>query len=200
MAGQPAGNANHGQYTWMKSMEGVAMELFRALAIGLGHDYHYFDDTMSPDPYSRMKISRYPAQPEGPDTQQGLGLHHDSGLFTFILQNEVIGLQVMRDGDLHDVIPVPGTFIVNLGEMFQMATKGFPQSHQAPGEKSTCRARAHLDRLFHESPARRRVQPDSSTGQICCTGDRWTKYRSQQRSHLFHLRKEHHEDPHAIAP
>lgn len=110
---------------WMKSMEAVAMELFRALAIGLGHDYHYFDSTMSPDPYSRMKISRYPAQAEGPDTQQGLGLHHDSGLFTFILQNEVIGLQVMKEGELHDVIPVPGTFIVNLGEMFQVATNGF---------------------------------------------------------------------------
>lgn len=110
---------------WMSSMESVAMELFRALAMGLGKDYHYFDDTMSPDPYSRMKISRYPGQAPGPDSSQGLGLHHDSGLFTFILQNEVIGLQVLRDGELHYVTPVPGTFIVNLGEMFQAATNGF---------------------------------------------------------------------------
>lgn len=111
--------------SWINKMETVAMELFRALAMGLGHDYHFFDDTMKPDPYSRMKISRYPGQAAGPDASQGLGLHRDSGLFTFILQNEVVGLQVEHDGALVDVSPVPGAFIVNLGEMFQAATNGF---------------------------------------------------------------------------
>jgi isopenicillin N synthase-like dioxygenase len=110
---------------WINKMDSVAMELFRALAVGLGQDYHYFDDTMSPDPYSRMKISRYPGQAVGSDSKQGLGLHHDSGLFTFILQNEVVGLQVEHEGELIDITPIPGAFIVNLGEMFQAATNGF---------------------------------------------------------------------------
>ncbi|MEM7207604.1 MAG: 2-oxoglutarate and iron-dependent oxygenase domain-containing protein [Pseudomonadota bacterium] len=110
---------------WAEQMNTMALELFRALAIGLSQDYHYFDDTMTPDPYMRIKISRYPGQADSPSRRQGLGLHHDSGLFTFIFQNDVVGLQVERDGQLVDVEPLPGAFIVNLGEMFQIATDGY---------------------------------------------------------------------------
>ena len=110
---------------WAAKIDTVAIELFRALAMGLGHDYHYFDDKMSPDPYFRIKISRYPGQISGKEPHQGLGLHHDSGLFTFIVQNQVAGLQIEREGELHEVMPIPGTFIVNLGEMFQAMSNGF---------------------------------------------------------------------------
>jgi len=111
--------------TWAESMNHISMELFRALAIGLGHPYAYFDGLMTPNPYFRIKISRYPAQHDPANARQGLGLHHDSGLFTFIMQNEVSGLQVERDGQLQTIEPVPGAFIVNLGEMFQIATSGY---------------------------------------------------------------------------
>lgn len=36
---------------WAESMNHVSMELFRALAIGLGQPYHYFDALMTPNPY-----------------------------------------------------------------------------------------------------------------------------------------------------
>lgn len=110
---------------WAERMNHVSMELFRALAIGLGHPYDYFDHLMTPNPYFRIKISRYPVQHNPANAQQGLGLHHDSGLFTFIMQNEVSGLQVERDGQLQTIEPIPGAFIVNLGEMFQIATSGY---------------------------------------------------------------------------
>ncbi|MGI9315878.1 MAG: isopenicillin N synthase family dioxygenase [bacterium] len=111
--------------SWAAKIDVVAMELFRALAMGLDQDYHYFDDKMTPDPYFRIKVSRYPGQVPSSSIHQGLGLHHDSGLFTFILQNQVTGLQVEHNGDLHDISPIPGAFIVNLGEMFQAMTNGF---------------------------------------------------------------------------
>ena len=111
--------------SWAEKMNYVSMELFRALAIGLGHPYDYFDHLMTPNPYFRIKISRYPAQHDPANARQGLGLHHDSGLFTFIMQNEVSGLQVERDGRLQTIEPIPGAFIVNLGEMFQIATSGY---------------------------------------------------------------------------
>jgi len=110
---------------WAESMNHVSMELFRALAIGLGHPYDYFDHLMTPNPYFRIKISRYPVQHNAENAQQGLGLHHDSGLFTFIMQNDVSGLQVEHNGQLQTIKPVPGAFIVNLGEMFQIATSGY---------------------------------------------------------------------------
>lgn len=111
--------------SWMNYMHPLAMSLIRALAQGLGLEQNHFDHTMEPDPYTRVKISRYPALPAGAVSGQGLGLHQDSGLFTFILQEEVPGLQVLLDGKLVDVEPVPDTFVVNLGEMFQTATGGY---------------------------------------------------------------------------
>ncbi|MEM7563168.1 MAG: 2-oxoglutarate and iron-dependent oxygenase domain-containing protein, partial [Pseudomonadota bacterium] len=110
---------------WAEKMRQLSMELFRALAMGLGQPYHYFDHLMDPNPYFRIKISRYPTQTDPATAKQGLGLHHDSGLFTFIIQNGVSGLQVERDGQLQTIEPVEGAFIVNLGEMFQIATRGY---------------------------------------------------------------------------
>jgi len=44
---------------------------------------------------------------------------------TFILQDAVPGLQVMSEGKLVDVEPMPGAYVVNLGEMMQSATNGY---------------------------------------------------------------------------
>ncbi len=111
--------------TWMQHIQPVGMALMQALARGLGQSAHYFDDRMSPDPYTRVKIIRYPAQPDDGGSGQGLGLHHDSGIMTFILQDEVPGLQVMSEGRLTDVEPMAGAYVVNLGEMMQSATNGY---------------------------------------------------------------------------
>ena len=148
--------------------------MFRALAIGLGHPYSYFDDLMAPNPYFRIKISRYPAQSDPATAKQGLGLHHDSGLFTFITQNEVSGLQVERDGRLHTVDPVPGAFIVNLGEMFQIATNGLLKAtrHQvvspAAGEERISVAyfmNPRLDAVFAPIPLPARLSGKADGGQ-----------------------------------
>ncbi|MFK7992811.1 MAG: isopenicillin N synthase family dioxygenase [Granulosicoccus sp.] len=110
---------------WMAQMEPLGLALMRALADGLGQRTDYFDSKMTPAPYTRVKIIRYPAQPEHGGSGQGLGLHNDSGLITFILQDSIPGLQVMSDGKLIDVESRPGTFVVNLGEMMQSATRGY---------------------------------------------------------------------------
>ena len=110
---------------WMSQMQPIGLALMRALAIGLGKREEFFDSRMAPNPYTRVKIIRYPAQPEEGGSGQGLGLHNDSGLITMMLQDSVPGLQVMSDGKLVDVESRPGTFIVNLGEMIQAATNGY---------------------------------------------------------------------------
>lgn len=80
---------------------------------------------MTPQPYTRVKIIRYPAQPEHGGSGQGLGLHNDTGIITLILQDQIPGLQVMSKGELVNVEPLPGAFVVNLGEMMQSATNGY---------------------------------------------------------------------------
>jgi isopenicillin N synthase-like dioxygenase len=74
----------------------------------------------------RLKLVHYPASEEG---GQGVGPHKDSsGWWTFLLQASpphVKGLQVLnRNGDWIDVPNLPGTFVVNIGQGFEVVTNG----------------------------------------------------------------------------
>ena len=97
----------------------------RALAIGLGQPAGLFDDATKPDPESLIKIIRYPAGEGSTEPGQGVGPHHDAGLITFISQDEVGGLEVERDGEFVAVAPMAGGYVLNLGEMLQLATGGY---------------------------------------------------------------------------
>jgi isopenicillin N synthase-like dioxygenase len=121
---------------WLEQMRALATKVMRALAVGLGQSVDYFDDAISGTPYPRVKVIRYPAQPEHGGSPQGLGLHHDSGLLSFILQDDVGGLQVQSGDRLVDVVPQKGAYIMNLGEMLQVASNGYlratPHRVQSP--------------------------------------------------------------------
>jgi isopenicillin N synthase-like dioxygenase len=110
---------------WMQAMEGVGLNVMRALAVGLGQSIDCFDAAMLPRGDVHVKIIRYPAQLPRQDTGQGVGLHHDSGVLTFILQDDVGGLQVQTKDGLIDATHKPGTYVMNLGEMMQAATGGY---------------------------------------------------------------------------
>ena len=75
----------------------------------------------------RLKLVHYPASEE--TGSQGVGPHKDSsGWWTFLLQAsppEVRGLQVLsRSADWVDVPAIPGTFVVNIGQTFEVITNG----------------------------------------------------------------------------
>ncbi|KAI1077059.1 2OG-Fe(II) oxygenase [Whalleya microplaca] len=79
----------------------------------------------------RLKLVHYPALPTSDPaiSQQGVGPHKDSsGWWTFLLQAsppEVKGLQVLnKAGEWVDVPVVPGTFVVNIGQAFEVVTNG----------------------------------------------------------------------------
>lgn len=110
---------------WMRAMDRVGLAVLRALALGLGLSVEHFDDVVLPRGDPHLKIIRYPAQPRDTDTGQGVGMHHDSGLVSFVLQDDVGGLQVAIDGQLVDATPKSGTYVMNLGEMLQAATQGY---------------------------------------------------------------------------
>jgi isopenicillin N synthase-like dioxygenase len=110
---------------WMTEMDRVGLAVLRALALGLGQPLDYFDTFFEPRGDPHLKIIRYPAQAADADTGQGVGMHHDSGLVSFVLQDEVGGLQVQRDGRPVEATPRPGSYVMNLGEMLQTATSGY---------------------------------------------------------------------------
>jgi len=110
---------------WMRAMDRVGLAVLRALAVGLGQPIDHFDDVVLPRGDPHLKIIRYPAPPEGDDSDQGVGMHHDSGLVSFVLQDAVGGLQVDLGDRVIDAEPRPGTYVMNLGEMLQAATSGY---------------------------------------------------------------------------
>lgn len=111
--------------TWMDAMADVGRAVLSALALGLGLPADHFAPVVNPDPEVLVKIIRYPAQDATADTGQGVGLHHDSGLLSFIMQDDVGGLQVQTGDGLVDATPMPGAYVLNLGEMLQVATNGY---------------------------------------------------------------------------
>ncbi|KAI0477994.1 2OG-Fe(II) oxygenase superfamily protein [Xylaria cf. heliscus] len=75
----------------------------------------------------RLKLVHYPESSSV--SNQGVGPHKDSsGWWTFLLQAsppEVKGLQVLnKAGSWVDVPVVPGTFVVNIGQAFEVVTGG----------------------------------------------------------------------------
>ncbi|APZ34873.1 oxidoreductase [Microbacterium aurum] len=109
---------------WQEHLAGVARKLLRAWALALGAPETYFEEHFG-EPSTLLKIVRYPGT-DAPEPAQGVGAHKDSGVLTLLwVEPGKGGLQVQRDGVWVDAPPVPGAFVVNIGEMLEYATGGY---------------------------------------------------------------------------
>jgi isopenicillin N synthase-like dioxygenase len=109
---------------WMEHLQSIATVLLDALLAALGAAADAFGERpFAPDPYTRLKIVRYPGI--AADDAQGVGGHRDSGLITLILDDGSGGLYV-RDGVREvDVRAPQDTLIVVLGRTLERATNGY---------------------------------------------------------------------------
>lgn len=99
----------------------LGRRIFNAFALALELDEGFFDP-MIKRPGSSMRVLHYPSQ-EGPidEKQIGIGAHSDYECFTILAQGgDIEALQVLNAvGDWVSAPPVPGAFVVNIGD--QMA-------------------------------------------------------------------------------
>jgi isopenicillin N synthase-like dioxygenase len=103
----------------------VAIEVLKAIAVALGQDETAFQDVYTPLPNQLLKIIRYPGR-DIAESSQGVGPHKDGGLVTVLLQDTAAGLRVQNEaGDWLDAPPIPGTFVINTGELLELATDGY---------------------------------------------------------------------------
>ncbi|CCK29334.1 iron/ascorbate oxidoreductase family protein [Streptomyces davaonensis JCM 4913] len=110
---------------WIDRLSAVAQRLLRELLVAIGAPADFYDPIFGDRAHPHLKLVRYPGS-AGDGGDQGVGAHKDYGFLTLLLQDQVGGLQVQRaDGFFHDVPPLPGAFVVNLGELLEVATNGY---------------------------------------------------------------------------
>jgi isopenicillin N synthase-like dioxygenase len=92
--------------------------LLRAFAASLGVDDARFIGTFN-RPVSRGSLIYYPPQPADMDEDQfGVAPHTDYGCLTLLAQDQTGGLQVKgKGGEWLTAHPIPGTYVVNVGDL-----------------------------------------------------------------------------------
>ena len=109
---------------WEELLRGIAGRLLRAWAESLGAPADAFDPAFGEHPSTLIKVVRYPGRDE-PTPQQGVGAHKDAGVLTLLwVEPGKGGLQVEKDGEWIDAPPLPGAFVVNIGELLEYASDG----------------------------------------------------------------------------
>lgn len=110
---------------WQRAMTSMALRLLRAFAEALQLPADAFDALYGSKPNEHIKLIRYPGQ-HATQSAQGVGAHKDSGFLSFLLQDEQKGLQVeVAPGRWIDAAPLAGSFVVNIGELLELATNGY---------------------------------------------------------------------------
>jgi isopenicillin N synthase-like dioxygenase len=142
-APQLSGLSHYGPNLWPEGMEAwraeiesyhaamnsLAHTIMACLALSLDVEEDYFDPCFV-DSIASLRLLHYPPQPAnaGADAR-GAGAHTDWGAITILLQDDVGGLQV-KDGDDGWIAapPIPGAFIINLGDLVPRWTNGLYRS------------------------------------------------------------------------
>lgn len=110
---------------WREQLSALSLRLLRAWAVALGSPADVFDDAFADHPFSLIKIVRYPGKSDEV-AEQGVGAHRDGGVLTLLLvEPGKGGLQVEHEGAWIDAPSIPGAFVVNIGEMLELATDGY---------------------------------------------------------------------------
>ena len=111
--------------TYLSDAENVCRCLLSGFALGLGLAADGFDPYFI-DATTYLRMLHYPPHPDDADAEQyGQGPHTDFGAVTLLAQDGAGGLQVRhRDGTWISAPPLPGTFVVNVADLFPIWTGG----------------------------------------------------------------------------
>jgi isopenicillin N synthase-like dioxygenase len=141
---------------YYRAMEDLAARIMRLFAAALTLPEDYFDP-MIDHPVSALRALNYPAQTVPPKPgQMRAGAHSDYGSLTILLPQEGSrGLQIQRaDGSWVDVPPIPGAFIINIGDLMQRWTndKWVSTVHRVanPANPEEAMARRQSFAFFHQ--------------------------------------------------
>jgi isopenicillin N synthase-like dioxygenase len=110
---------------YMEALTAVGHRLMTLIARGLGLEANDLDERYTSDPTVLFRIFRYPPPlADGTADVPGVGEHTDYGLLTLLYQDESGGLEVQHETGWLEAPPVPGSLVVNVGDMLERLTSG----------------------------------------------------------------------------
>ncbi len=105
------------------AVDALGRRMLPAVALALDMPADTFDTAFAESQFS-FRLSHYPPVRRQPD-QYGIAPHTDANFMTFLAQSDAPGLQIQRASeDWCDVPYVPGSFVVNTGDMLHRWTNG----------------------------------------------------------------------------
>ncbi|XP_034698848.1 protein SRG1-like [Vitis riparia] len=117
--------------------------------------------------HQAMRMNYYPPCSQ-PDQVIGLTPHSDAVGLTILLQvNEMEGLQIRKDGMWVPIKPLPGAFIVNIGDILEIVTNGAYRSIEHRATVNSIKERLSVATFYSPKlngdmgPAPSLVSPDS---------------------------------------
>lgn len=101
----------------------LGKRLLRVFALSLDLDPEFFLQ-FTRKPMVQTRLFHYPPQPPVTDENAfGVAPHSDYGMITLLTQDPIGGLELRkRDGEWVGAPYIPGTFVINLGDLFKVWT------------------------------------------------------------------------------
>ncbi|KAK7407220.1 hypothetical protein VNO78_08944 [Psophocarpus tetragonolobus] len=121
---------------YAKEIDSLVRRVLGLISIGLGVEEDCLLKILGDQPRLRAQANFYPACPD-PELTLGLPVHTDFNALTVVLQSQVSGLQVIKDGKWITVPAIPNAFVINLGDQIQVLSNGRFRSvhHRAVANK-----------------------------------------------------------------
>ncbi|KAK6797251.1 hypothetical protein RDI58_004953 [Solanum bulbocastanum] len=134
---------------YSEEVKELSIKVFKMLGKALGIDEEEVKSLFEEGVQS-MRMNYYPPCPQ-PDKVMGIGPHSDTTGLTILLQvNEIEGLQIKKDGIWIPILPLPGAFVVNIGDNFEIFSNGIYKSIEHRAVVSSEKERISIA-AFHNS-------------------------------------------------
>ncbi|OAY77077.1 putative 2-oxoglutarate-dependent dioxygenase [Ananas comosus] len=107
----------------------LSRKILRGIALALGGPVDALEGEIAGDSFWVMRLIGYPVSTDIPEeelTDTGCGAHTDYGLLTLVNQDDdICALEVRnRSGEWIYAVPIPGTFVCNIGDMLKVWSNG----------------------------------------------------------------------------
>lgn len=110
---------------YQAEMVRLGRHLMACLALSVDLSPAWFAEGLA-EPQVGVRLLSYPPQPQDAGANLlGAGAHTDWGSITILLQDDMAGLEVRNaDGEWILATPIPGSFVINVGQMMERFTGG----------------------------------------------------------------------------